>query len=80
MQTNCSSRRPLHWDQVAYSTLGDAVLKTGLILFLMDKRFQTKGGITHENEKLEDNISLAKVACGLCIRKFLRLGRGEKGL
>ena len=67
-------------DQMAYSTLGDAILKTGLILFLMEKGIQTKGKITQEKERLEDNPTLAKVARRLHIRKYIRLGRGEKGL
>lgn len=67
-------------DQMAYSTLGDAVLKTGLIMFLMEKGIQTKGGITQEKEQLEDNVTLAKVARRLRIKKFIRLGRGERGL
>jgi ribonuclease-3 len=73
-------RKTLLMDQMAYSTLGDAVLKTGLILFLMEKGIQTKGGIAQEKEQLEDNITLAKVARRLRIKKFIRLGRGKKGL
>ena len=73
-------QKTLLMDQMAYSTLGDAVLKTGLILFLMEKGIQTKGGITQEKEQLEDNVTLAKVARRLRIKKFIRLGRGEKGL
>jgi len=67
-------------DQMAYSTLGDAVLKTGMILFLMEKGIQSKGQITQEKERLEDNPTLAKVARRLRIKKYIRLGRGEKGL
>ena len=67
-------------DQEAYSTLGDAVLKTVFILFLMEKGLQTKGAITQNKEQLEDNISLAKVGRRLKIRPFIRLGRGEKEL
>lgn len=67
-------------DQMAYSTLGDAVLKTALILFLMEKGIQSKGGITQEKERLEDNPTLAKVARRLRLKKYIRLGRGEKGL
>ncbi len=37
-------QKTLFIDQVAYSRLGDAVLKTGLILFLMEMGIQTKGG------------------------------------
>jgi ribonuclease III len=67
-------------DQMAYSTLGDAVLKTSLILYLMEKGIQSKGQITQEKERLEDNPTLAKIAQRLRIRKYIRLGRGEKGL
>lgn len=65
---------------MAYSTPGDAVLKIGLILFLMEKGIQTKGGITQEKEQLEDNITLAKVARRLRIKKYIRLSRGKKSL
>ena len=67
-------------DQEAYSTLGDAVIKTGLILFLMEKGLQTKGAITQAKETLEDNPNLVKVGRRLKIRKFILLGRGEKDL
>jgi len=45
----------------------------------MEKGIQTKGGITQLKEQLEDNIALVKVARRLRIKKFIRLGRGEKG-
>jgi ribonuclease-3 len=66
--------------QEAYSTLGDAVLKTSLILFLMEKGLQEKGSITQTKEQLEDNTTLAKIGRRLKIKKFVRLGRGEKEL
>ncbi len=66
--------------QEAYSTLGDAILKTSLILFLMEKGLQEKGSITQAKEKLEDNPSLAKIGRRLKIKRFIRLGRGEKDL
>ena len=47
--------------QQAYSTLGDAVLKTGLILLLMEKRKETKGDITISKADLESNLNLANV-------------------
>jgi ribonuclease III len=47
--------------QQAYSTLGDAVLKTGLILLLMDKKKETKGDITISKANLENNLKLANV-------------------
>jgi len=67
-------------DQEAYSTLGDAVLKTALILFLMEKGYQTKGEITRKKESLESNVSLARIGKRLKIKKFIRLGKGAKGL
>jgi len=67
-------------DQDAYSTLGDAVLKTALILFLMEKGYQTKGEITRKKESLESNVSLARIGKRLKIKKFIRLGKGSRGL
>jgi len=67
-------------DQEAYSTLGDAVLKTGLILYLMEKGLETKGEITVGKEPIEKNETLAKVGKRLKIKRFIRLGRGEKEL
>jgi len=66
--------------QDAYSTLGDAVLKTSLILCLMEKGLQEKGAITRAKEQLEDNVSLAEIGRRLKIKRFVRLGRGEKDL
>jgi ribonuclease-3 len=66
--------------QEAYSTLGDAVLKTSLILFLMEKGLQEKGTITRTKEQLEDNASLARIGRRMKIKRFVRLGRGEKDL
>ena len=48
-------------NQQAYSTLGDAVLKTGLILLLMDKKKETKGDITISKADIENNLELADV-------------------
>ena len=47
--------------QQTYSTLGDAVLKTGLILLLMDKKKETKGDITISKADIENNLKLADV-------------------
>jgi len=66
--------------QEAYSTLGDAVLKTCIILFLMEKGLNEKGAITMTKELIEDNQSLAKIGRRLKIKKFIQLGRGEKTL
>jgi ribonuclease-3 len=51
--------------QQAYSTLGDAVLKTGLVLLLMDEKKETKGDITISKADLENNPNLAKIGSGL---------------
>ena len=67
-------------DQEAYSTLGDAVLKTVLILCLMERGLETKGEITVNKEPVEKNETLAKVGRRLKIRRFIQLGRGEKEL
>jgi ribonuclease-3 len=45
--------------QQAYSTLGDAVLKTGLVLLLKDEKKETKGDITISKADLENNLKLA---------------------
>jgi dsRNA-specific ribonuclease len=66
--------------QEAYSTLGDAVLKTSLILFLMEKGIQDKGSITQVKEQLEDNASLARIGHRMKIKRFIRLGHGAKDL
>ena len=67
-------------DQEAYSTLGDAVLKTGLILYLMEKGLETKGEITVNKEPVEKNETLAQIGKRLKIKRFIRMGRGEKEL
>jgi ribonuclease III len=67
-------------DQEAYSTLGDAVLKTSLILSLMEQGYNTKGEITRAKEDLESNASLAQIGIRLKIRSYIRLGHGAKDL
>jgi ribonuclease-3 len=67
-------------DQEAYSTLGDAVLKTVLILFLMERGVQSKGEITVRKETLENNCNLAVIGKRLEIRRFILLGKGEAEL
>jgi len=66
--------------QEAYSTLGDAVLKTSLILFLMEKGIQDKGTITQVKEQLENNETLARIGRRMKIRRFIRLGHGARDL
>jgi ribonuclease-3 len=48
-------------DQEIYATLGDAVLKAGLVLILMDTGLKTKGNITISKAALENNFQLADV-------------------
>jgi ribonuclease-3 len=43
------------------STLGDAILKAGLILILMERKIKTKGDITKSKTNLEKNMKLASV-------------------
>jgi hypothetical protein len=62
------------------SSLGDAILKKGLILFLSDKRIQTKEGITQDKGQLEDNITLPKLHAGYVLKNSSGWGRSEKGL
>ena len=66
--------------QEAYSTLGDAVLKTSLILFLMEKGIQDKGTITQVKEQLESNDTLARIGHRMKIKRFIRLGHGARDL
>ena len=68
--------------QSVYATLGDAVLKAGFILILMDKGLKTKGDITISKSDLESNLQLAKVGERLQLLKenyiLHRAGTGEK--
>jgi ribonuclease-3 len=47
--------------QETYATLGDAILKAGFILLLMDMGLKTKGDITISKTNLEENLKLAEV-------------------
>ena len=47
--------------QEIYATLGDAVLKAGFVLLLMDRGLNTKGDITIVKEDWENNLKLAGV-------------------
>lgn len=69
-------------DQEIFTTLGDAILKAGLVLILIEKGAKTKGNITISKADLESNLHLAKVGERLCLLEenyiFHRVGRGEK--
>jgi len=47
--------------QETFCTFGDAVLKTGLILLLMEKGLDRKGTITITKADIENNLKLANV-------------------
>ncbi len=47
--------------QETFTTLGDAILKAGLVLLLVDFDVKTKGDITILKEDLEKNLKLADV-------------------
>jgi ribonuclease-3 len=68
--------------QTTYATLGDAILKAGFILLLMEKGWNTKGAITISKADLENNLKLADVGERLRILEdhlFLhRIGGEEK--
>jgi ribonuclease-3 len=68
--------------QTTYATLGDAILKAGIILLLMEKGWNTKGSITVSKEDLENNLKLAEVGERLCLLEdhlfFHGIGNEEK--
>jgi ribonuclease-3 len=67
--------------QTTYATLGDAILKAGFILLLMEKGWNTKGAITISKADLENNLKLADVGERLRILEdhffFHRIGGEE---
>jgi ribonuclease-3 len=68
--------------QATYATLGDAILKAGLISILMEKGLKTKGNITISKADLENNLHLAHVGERLSLleKNFIqhRAGKDEK--
>jgi len=68
--------------QETYATLGDAILKAGLISILMKKGVNSKGDITISKADLENNLELAKVGKRLRLLEdnyiMHRAGEGEK--
>jgi len=68
--------------QEIYATLGDAILKAGFILLLMDKGVKTKGEITILKAEWEKNLQLAEVGRRLHILEnklfHHRIGNEEK--
>lgn len=68
--------------QETYATLGDAVLKAGFVLLLMDRGLNTKGDITIVKSDLEKNLKLASVGKRLHLLDdnliLHRMGEGEQ--
>jgi|WetSurMetagenome_2_1015567.scaffolds.fasta_scaffold182043_3 ribonuclease III len=68
-------------DQATYATLGDAILKAGFVLLLMEKGLNTKGEITITKSEWENNLKLAEVGKRLRLMEneliFHRMGKGE---
>jgi len=68
--------------QATYATLGDAILKAGLVSILMEKGVKTKGNITISKADLENNLQLAKVGKRLRLLEenyiLHRAGKDEK--
>ncbi len=64
-------------DQEIYRTLGDAVLKTVLIDFLIRNGASSRGEITSRKKSLEREEELAKISMQLDIGSYLKFGKGE---
>lgn len=68
--------------QETYATLGDAILKAGFVLLLMEKGLNTKGDITIIKAKLEKNLKLAQVGKRLRLLDdnliLHNMGKGEQ--
>ncbi|MCZ7400391.1 MAG: hypothetical protein O8C62_12085 [Candidatus Methanoperedens sp.] len=65
-------------DQEIYRTLGDAVLKTVLVDWLIESGYKTREDITNRKMELESEEGLAKISRELGIGSSIRLGIGEK--
>lgn len=68
--------------QETYATLGDAILKAGFVMLLMEKGLNTKGEITIIKADLEKNLKLAEVGKRLRLLEdnliWHRMGEGEQ--
>ncbi|MGA2121383.1 MAG: ribonuclease III domain-containing protein [Methanoregula sp.] len=68
--------------QSTYATLGDAILKAGLVSILIEKGVKTKGNVTISKADLENNLRLAKVGKRLHLLEdnyiLHRVGKEEK--
>ena len=68
-------------DQETFSTLGDAILKAGFILLLMD-RLSKKGAITVTKSEFENNVKLLEIGRRLKLkeRNLIKVGGGKDNL
>ncbi len=68
--------------QETYATLGDAILKAGFVLLLMERGINTKGDITIIKSDLEKNLKLAEVGARLKLLEnnliYHRMGEGDQ--
>ena len=68
--------------QETYATLGDAILKAGFVLLLMELGVKTKGDITIIKSDLEKNLKLAEVGARLKLLEnyliYHHMGEGDQ--
>lgn len=68
--------------QETYATLGDAILKAGFVMLLMERGVKTKGDITIIKSDLEKNLKLAEVGTRLKLLEnsliYHRMGVGDQ--
>jgi len=68
--------------QETYATLGDAILKAGLVMLLMELGVKTKGDITIIKSDWEKNLKLAEVGTRLKLLEnsliYHRMGEGDQ--
>jgi ribonuclease-3 len=67
-------------DQEVFRTLGDAVLKAILTELLIHKGYMTRGSITQEKEKLENEKSLSAMLRAMEITPIVGIGERSIGV
>lgn len=65
-------------DQEVYRTLGDAVLRTIIVEYLVRTGCSSREEVTQKKMELEREEHLASIGCRLGIGPFIRLGKGEE--
>lgn len=64
--------------QEIFSTLGDAILKAGLVHQLIDSGCDTAKKITDEKKEIENRCTLASISKELMIGEFMLMSNGER--